>query len=181
MAASVAELPRDNSTDETSRWYLNSCADRYVVLDCSRFTSYKASPPSLRGGTPLLVVDALSSVVAGSVRRRSFHAGRINRDQTFDTAEEKEETEVNNKRSIRLLTKLLPPQDLSARRFETSEESVERRKPVQRSEGSKGKRERNKEKKRRERKSELSVQLLGVILAHPVRNRLRGQPHVLVR
>jgi hypothetical protein len=65
--------------------------------------------------------------VAGSAWRRSFHAGPSNRDQTFDTAEEKEEMEVNSKRLIRLLTKLLPPQDLSARQFETSEKSVERR------------------------------------------------------
>jgi hypothetical protein len=105
----------------------------------------------LRGGTPLLVVGAVSSVVAGSARRRSVHAGWINHVQTFDTAEEKEETEVDSKRSIRLLTKLLSPQDLSARRFQTSEKFVERRKPVHGS-GKKERKERQKHNKEERKK-----------------------------
>jgi hypothetical protein len=64
----------------------------------------------------------MSSVVAGSVWRLSFHAGRSNRDRTFDTAEEKEEMEVNSKRSIRLLTKLLPP--LAVQRLDGAAEVV---------------------------------------------------------
>jgi hypothetical protein len=83
--------------------------------------------------------------VAGSAWRRSFHAGPSNRDQTFDTAEEKEEMEVNSKRLIRLLTKLLRSSIRDKR------EVCGEKKPVQRSEGSKGITERNKKRGEKER------------------------------